>query len=37
MVQVGIQRTSQGRALVDQSDPCMTPAAISAEALHVAA
>lgn len=26
MVQVGIQRASQGRTLVDQSDPGMTPA-----------
>lgn len=25
MVQVGVQRASQGRPLVDQSDPCMTP------------
>lgn len=26
MVQVGVQCASQGRALVDQSHPCMTPA-----------
>ena len=26
MVQVGIQRASQGRTVVDEADPCMTPA-----------